>query len=110
MRVINYDQDMVVGDATTNEKLLGNVLQFARRARNVLESDLCQKRSVELQFALTGFIDFHTIDLLVEAGNVTLNQRGFPRPVGAANGNKGVSFRRRVDQVLHQERILLGMK
>ena len=73
MCVIDYDQDMIAGDATTNEKLLANVLQFTRRARNVLEPDLRQKRAVELQLAMTGFIDDYRIDVIAKAGNVTID-------------------------------------
>ncbi len=72
MRVINYDQDMIVGDATTNEELLGDVPQLACRARNFLKSNLCQESAVELLLAMASLINNHTRDLIANGGDETV--------------------------------------
>ena len=110
MCVVNHDQDMIAGDATTNEELLGDVLQLLHRAGNFRKSNLRQKSAVELLLAMASFIDDHTADAIANAGNETVQQRGFPRPVSTAYDDKGIAIRRRIGQMLRQERILLTWK
>ena len=101
MCVINYDRDVIARDPATNEELLGDVLQLLHRSGNFLKSNLRQKIAVELLLAVTCIIDDHTKEVIVNAGNETVQQLGFPRPVGTAHDDKGISIRRRVGRVLH---------
>lgn len=73
MCIVNDQQDMIAGDAAANEKLLCDVTELIRRARNVLESDLRQKRTVKLHVTMTAFIDDNGEEVVVEAADVTVD-------------------------------------
>jgi len=72
MCVINYDQDMIAGDATTNEEFLGDVPQLARCAANFRKSNLCQESTVELLLAMASFINDHTRNVIADGGDETV--------------------------------------
>jgi hypothetical protein len=108
--VINDYQDRIFGHATIDEEFLGDAPQLIRRASDIPESELSQKREVELFLAITSFIDGRITDFIVEAGNVTVQQCGFSRSLGTANDDQAIGLFRRDRQMGRQQRILFGMK
>ena len=100
----------IVGYATIDEEFLGDTLQFSQRASDVAEAELLQKRAMELHLSVAILVDGREIDVIVKAGDVAIQKRGFAGSIGADNGDQAIRSFRRVDQVVHQQRILVGIK
>ena len=101
MGVIDNHQDRIACHGAMDEKFPGDILQFSRRAGNFAEPELLQKRSIELHFAVAGFIDIRDMDIIAQVRNETIEQRRFSRTIGAANDDQAIGMLRCADQVGH---------
>ena len=75
--IVIYDEYRIAGRAAIDQELIGDVTQFFWRPSNVVKPDVFEKGDVEVSLIGAGFVDDRKSDLVVEAGNVAVQQRGF---------------------------------
>ena len=93
-----------------NKKLRGYATQLFQRANDVFETELPQKRAVEVGCCSTGVVNRHEEYIFVELAQVSIKERGLAGPVRAAKDHEAVGLFGRAGEVRHQQRILRRVK
>jgi hypothetical protein len=72
VRVIDDDQDRVAGYRAVDDELSGDTPQLPQLAGNIAETELPQECEVELCSVSAGFIEGRVTDVLIKAGDITI--------------------------------------